>query len=153
MAVHSSSANNKVLILLASGFEERVTVYLLDRMRETGLQVSLVSLTSGLATGLRGLVVRPDYSLDQLKAGIPYQLIIIPGERQCTSTLITDPRVHRLLEVTLKNDGFVAATSTAEPLLTQVGIPTPSDRSRFIPQKDMEVEEFTGMLVNLLSGM
>lgn len=152
MAVHSSSRNNKVLILLAPGFEERTTIYLLDHMREAGLPVALVSLTAGLVTGLHGLAVRPDYSLDQLMTRASYQLIIVPGGRQCTSSLVTDPRVHQLLEVTLKNDGFVAATLTAEPVLTQAGIPTPSNRPQFIPQKDMEVEEFTSVLVNLLSG-
>lgn len=152
MSVSSGTLSNRVLILLAPGFEERGTIYLLDHMREEGLPVSLVSLTAGLVTGLHGLTVRPDYSLDQLMTKGPYQLIIVPGGRQCTSSLVTDPRVHQLLDATLKSDGFVAATVTAEPILTQAGVPAASDRPRFIPQKDMEVEEFTSKLVNLLSG-
>lgn len=152
MAVHGSSLNNKVLILLAPGFEEKTTIYLLDHIREAGLPVSLVSLTAGLVTGLHGLSVRPDCSLEQLTTRTPHRLIIVPGGRQCTSSLVTDPRVHQLLEVTLKNDGFVAATLTAEPLLMQVGIPAPSDKPRFIPQKDIEVEEFANLLINLVSG-
>jgi putative intracellular protease/amidase len=151
MDVQSSFLNNKALILLAPGFEQRTTICLLDHMREAGLSVSLVGLTAGLVKSDLGLVVRPDYSLEQLVNRAPYQLIIVPGGRQCTSSLVMDPRVHNLLEATLKNDGFVAATLTAEPLLTQMGIPAPLDSSRFISQKDMEVKEFTGALVNLLS--
>lgn len=151
MAVHNNSPSS-VLILLAPGFEEIVIIYLLTAMREMGLQVSLVGLTAGLVNGLYGLAVRPDYSFEQLKTGMPYQLIIIPGGRQCTSSLVTDPRVHRLLDATLRNSGYVAATSTAEPILTQIGIPELAESSRFIVQRDMEIGDFTDGLLNLLSG-
>lgn len=152
MVVQSSSLNNKVLILLAPGFEEITTVYLLTHMREAGLSVSLISLTAGLVTGHHGLAVRPDYSLEQLNTKPPSQLLIVPGGRECTSALVTDPRVHQLIDTTLNNNGYVAATLTAEAFLTQMGISTLRDNPNFIQQENMEIESFTKLLVNLLAG-
>ncbi len=151
MGIQNDTPNKKVLIFLAPGFEEITTIDLLVHLREIGLSVSLVSLAAGLVTSRHGLKVRPDYSLEQLSIKAPYQLIIVPGGQECTPTLVMDPRVRKLIEATLHNDGFVAATLTAEPLITQMNIPSLSGSSRFIPQRDMADKEFINVLVNLLS--
>lgn len=75
----------------------------------------------------------------------------VPGGPQCVTALLTDPRVHRLLNATLQQDGFVAAMATAVPLLQQSGLLALSARPRFIPQEDMEINEFTNQLINLAS--
>lgn len=152
MVVYHGSTSDKIFILLAPGFEESTVVFCLEQMREAGLSVSLVSLSTGLVSGLHGLVLRPDYSLDQLPTGFFPRLIIVPGGRQCTSSLIADPRVHKLLETTWSNEGFVATTFMATPLFNQAGIPAYSEKSYFISQENMGISEFANRLINLVSG-
>ena len=143
--------SNSILILLAPGFEETPVVYCLDHMREAGLPVSLVGLSTGLIKGLHGLTVRPDASLDHLLSGTIYQGVIVPGGHQCVSSLLTDPRVHQLLEATLQNKGFIAAMATAANLLlAQSSIPELAGMSCFVEQAEMEISQFTERLINLL---
>lgn len=151
MPTNHSVPNHRIVILLAPGFEETAVVYCLDHMREAGLPVSLVGLSTGILKGLHGLAVRPDYSLDQLSAEAGCLGVIVPGGSQCVTALLTDPRVHRLLDATLQQEGFVAAMATAVPLLFQSGILVSSTTPRFIPQKDMDINEFTNQLIDVAS--
>lgn len=75
--------NNRVLILLATGFEETAVVFCASQIREAGLPISLIGLSAGVLKGLHGLFIRPDYSLDQLLPETSYAGIIIPGSTQC----------------------------------------------------------------------
>ncbi|MBX3055549.1 MAG: DJ-1/PfpI family protein [Anaerolineae bacterium] len=144
--------NNRIVILLATGFEETAVVYCLDHMREAGLPVSLVGLSAGILKGLHGLAVRPDYSLDQLSAEAGCRGVIMPGGPQCVTALLTDPRVHRLLDATLQQEGFIAAMATAVPLLQQSGVLTSSTSPRFISQENIEINEFTNQLIDFASA-
>jgi putative intracellular protease/amidase len=151
MNVHSAS--NRVVIILAHGFAEGETIWCLDRLREAGLPVSLVSLSAGLLNGQHGLAVRPDYSLDQLPlAAGPPRLVIAPGGRQCITSLLADPRVHQLFDATLNNKGFVAGMGTAEPLLNQIVFSTSPHAAHFVPQGALAIDDFVGRLINLLSA-
>ncbi len=141
---------NKVLILLASGFEERSTISLLDRLRESGIATMLVSLTAGLVDGRNGLAIRPDASLEQVMETGTYQLVIVPGGRECASALVMDPRVHQLIGCTLQHRGYVAATTSAENTLFEVGIPSPADNPNFIAQSNLDTDAFAARLLNLL---
>lgn len=153
MSAHNVYPNNQVIILLAIGFEEGTTIFCLEHMREAGLPVKLVGLSSGLITGLHGLVVRPDYSLDQLAPGIQTRLVILPDGQQCISSLLADPRVYKLFEATTQeNDGLIAVMKTAEPLLTQRGILATPLAERLVLQGNTPVQEFANQLINLLSG-
>lgn len=151
MSTYQYTPGNRVFVLLAPGFEEGPAIYCLDRMREKGLPVSLVSLSAGLVNGLHGVAVRPDYTLDQLLPGTPCRLVIVPGGRQCVASLIADPRVHQLFDATLENEGFLAAMDSAEPLLAQIGISTTIFPSRFVSQQNMGVDEFSTRLIDLAS--
>lgn len=147
-------SNHKVLVLLAPGFEEGATIYCLDRIREAGFPAALVSLASGLVNGVHGIAVLPDCSLDQITDHMTgdtnYRLIIVPGGKQCTTALFADPRTHLLLRTTLQKNGLVAAMTTAEPSLSQVGISSNTAQSQFVPQGDKPVADFTEDLINLL---
>ena len=149
MGHHNGSENGRILILIAPGFEEGATVLCLERLREAGLPVSLIGLSAGLLTGLHGLTVRPDYSLDQLSLTVPRRLIVVSGGRQSAASLLSDPRVHQLLNATLEASGYAAAMSSAETCLAQAGIPVPSYSSRFIAQSNIELDGFIHRLINI----
>ncbi len=140
--------NNRIVILLASGFEETAVVYCLEHMREAGLPVSLVGLSAGVLKGLHGLGVRPDYSLDQLLPETIHQGVIVPGGPACVSVLLTDPRVHQLLETTMRNSGFVAVLATAVPLFTQSFSVTAATAPHLVQQGEMKISEFTDYLID-----
>lgn len=149
-AQDNQAHKKKILILLASGFEEGSSIYCLDRMREAGLPVSVVGISAGWIKGVHGVTVRTDYSLDQLTPEMPYQLVVVSGGRQCVSSLLADPRVRRLFESTLKNEGFVATMLSAELALVQAGIPALSTDSHFVQQGNMNIDEFTNRLIELV---
>ncbi len=144
------SAVHRIMILLAPGFEEAASVYCLTSLREAGLSVSLVGLTSGLIKGFNGLAVRPDCTLDELPSAFVPHAIIVPGSEQCAALLLVDPRVHQLFSSTIANGGFVAALSAAECVLMRAGIPTPADSAHFIAQNGRKITEFSEALIDLM---
>jgi len=150
MAVPGNGSLAKVIILIAPGFEERGVVYFLASLRETGLPVSLVSLTAGLVTGLHGLTIRPDQTMEQVVLDLPGRMVIVPDGQQCVSALLADPRVHRLLNSTVRDEGHVATTILAGQLLARAGIPANGAADRFIKQGDQGIVDFTNQLINLL---
>lgn len=148
MAVPANGSVAKVLILVAPGFEERGVVYTLVTLREAGLPVSLVSLSSGLISGLHGLTIRPDYTMEQVVPDMPGRMVIIPDGQQCVSSLLADPRVHRLMDATVHREGYVATMLVAGQLLAQAGIPRDGASPHFIDQKDLSIPDFTNQLLN-----
>jgi len=145
-------AGKGVYILIASGFEEESVAACLSQMRASGVRVRLVGTSAGLISGHRGLTVRPDCSLnqlDQLALELP-ELILLPGNCPCASELAADPRVHQLIDVTLRQSGYLAATRTAESVLANVIPPLPAPG--FMPQGDLDTHEFINQLVNLVSS-
>lgn len=145
----SNESSNRALILLAPGFEEGDIVYCLNRLRAAGVPVCLASISAGLIQSSHGLTIRPDKTLDQLEPGAVYRLIIVPGGRQSTSLLLTDPRVHRLFAAVRDNKGVVAAMSSAAPVLAQAGVDGKMDNGNFIVQRNNDIIAFSDRLVNL----
>jgi putative intracellular protease/amidase len=107
-----------IVILLANGFVEQETVACVEKMRANNLPVLLVGVSAGLVTGQHGLKIKPDYSLEEIKSNpdLP-QMILFPNGIQ--THLSTDPRIHRLVEKIINDNGIVAAMSTAEPFISE----------------------------------
>jgi putative intracellular protease/amidase len=139
---------NRVFILSAPGFEEASTIYCLERMRRASLHVLLVSLSAGLVTGQHGITVCPDLTLDQIDLNEPVKLVIIAGGRQCASSLLADPRIHRLLQGLPMMNASAAVLTTAGSAVSQI-YPPDSSPIRFIAQNDTSLEEFVTRLINL----
>lgn len=137
-----------ILVLLAPGFEEGSAIYCVDQLRERGLPVSLVSLSNELVHSNHGVFIKPDLTLDEAsemedKLG----LVIIPGGSSSTTSLMTDPRIHRLLNNLKRQSGFMAAMETAVPILHQFKLPD-SFSPRFIcKEAQLDLNEFTNQLI------
>ena len=108
MDTNYSQNSRRSLILIADGFEEQSTIGCVHAFRGAGVSASRVALTAGPVKGSRGIVLQPDFSLDQVAPEQRAHLAILPGERRCTAALLTDPRVHRLLERIVRGGGRVA---------------------------------------------
>jgi putative intracellular protease/amidase len=108
-----------IVILLANGFVEQETVACVEKMRANNLPVLLVGVSAGLVTGQHGLKIKPDYSLEEIKSrpDLPLpQMILFPNGVQ--THLSTDPRIYRLVDDIVNDDGIVAAMATAEPFIS-----------------------------------
>lgn len=152
MGMHPTTPpNNNVLILLAPGFEAGPMVYCLEHMRDAGIPVSLIGLASGVIPSVHGLAIRPDCSLNQIMPEDSPRLVIVPGGAQSISSLIADPRVHRMFDAALANGGFVATMSGADSILEKAGIFSPSQRTRFLSQGNLKISKFSSHLINLIS--
>jgi len=145
-----SGSNSKALILLAPDFREGRTVNLLERLRQEGVSVSLVGLSTGLISGYHGMTVRPDVSLEQLPGTPEHRLVIIPDGKECVSSLLADPRVHHLIKTTLNNSGYVAAMREGETILEESGLVTSCVFSQFVWRKDNDMNSFATELVHRL---
>jgi 4-methyl-5(b-hydroxyethyl)-thiazole monophosphate biosynthesis len=141
--------NNHALVLLAPGFEEGDVIYCLDRLRAAGVAVSLAAISLGLIKSAHGLSIRPDCTLDQLPADVSYRLVIVPGGRQSTAVLLTDPRIHRLLNAVRDNGGVLAAMASAAPTLAEAGVDRNVGFDKFIVQQDNDIAAFSDQLLNL----
>jgi hypothetical protein len=97
-----------VLVIVADGFEETQTVMTLSLLRQAGLCVKSVGLTSGLIGGAHGVRLMPDLTfteLDRLTTSI--RLVFLPSGRQSLTRLEADPRVHRLLRRVVAQQGQI----------------------------------------------
>ena len=54
------------VVIIAEGFDETATVCTLSLLREAGLSVKSVGLTSGLVGGSHGVWIMPDLTLGDL---------------------------------------------------------------------------------------
>lgn len=144
--------SGQILILLAPGFEEGDAIYCLDRLRRAGLPVSLVSVSAGLIRSRHGLSVRPDRLIEGGNGESPPRLILIPGGRESTAVLLTDPRVHRLFAAARDGGGTIAAMATAAPVLSEAGVAAAMPPERFLTQGRDDVAAFSERLLNRCLG-
>jgi hypothetical protein len=101
------------LIIIADGFEETEVTVFLSLMRQAGLHVKSVGLTSGLISSARGVWLMPDLiltDLDLLINTTPINVIILPEGKQSLARLEADPRVHRLLRQVVAQRGQIVTS-------------------------------------------
>jgi hypothetical protein len=101
------------IVLVADGFEETETITILGLLRQAGLCVKSVGLTSGLVSSAHGVWVMPDRTLadlDSLLHTTPISAVILPEGTQSVAKLEADPRVHNLLrQVAAQRGQFVTS--------------------------------------------
>lgn len=145
---------NQTFILIAAGFEERFVVDCLCSLRERGLPVWLVGLTANRVNGMSGLTVQPDFSLTQLEMLLPFQTghqFVLPGDQTCAAMLLSDPRVHRLVNETFEAGGYVMTTPPAEQALWQTHLFASQPPAHFLTQNRMETAEYVRQLIHLVT--
>lgn len=101
------------LVVIADGFEETEVTVFLSLMRQAGLCVKSVGLTSGLIGSARGVWLMPDLTLtdlDRFTKTTSISAIILPEGGQSLARLEADPRVHRLLRQVVAQQGRIATS-------------------------------------------
>ena len=151
MALYHVSSERRVVILLAPGFEERQVVHHTSCMRERGVPISLVGLSAQAVSGVHGIAVNPDCSLNDLCPETAYPLVLMSGGYQYVSSLLADPRVHQLLAKTRQEDGYIAANELAGAILPHSNAKGLLNGCHFVTQNKMDLDEFTHHLISLVA--
>lgn len=109
----------RVLVLIADGFRELVVLPCVATLREAGVKTMLVGLKPTVR-GANGIAVTADVLLGAMTAEEGDSMVVIPGGASCARALLTDPRVHLLLQDTMAHGGEVAVLSGAERLVDEM---------------------------------
>lgn len=111
----------KVAILLATGYEEGESLFLLDTLRRGGLQAELVSTTGeDWVTGSHGITTRVDRQLDDSLSD--FDMIILPGGLPGATNLRDDERVTGWVRRFDSEDKWIGAICAAPMVLQKAGI-------------------------------
>ena len=155
MSLAASLGQQKVSILIGPYFDEESVVSCLCGLQKKGVPVNVVGLTPSLLTGLHGLAVRPDFSLAEFSQLLSTEScthsIIFPGGHEGTAVLFSDPRVHKIIQSILNAGNIIAAMLPAQQMLARIGVPSPQKTCQFLPQNDMETEDFVEQIAERLS--
>ena len=113
----------RVLVPLATGFEEIETATLVDVLRRADLTVVMAGLEGSQGVkGSRGMVFMPDHALDEVSG--PWDLITLPGGGGGAERLAADGRILQLLRTQMREGRLVAAICAAPLALDKAGILT-----------------------------
>jgi len=139
-----------VAFFLTSGFEEGTAVFCIDKLREAGLPVSLIGINDQAISGLHGIKIEPDFTIDDIANDSPFRLIVISGGSQTITSLLFDPRIDEHLKQTIKSNGYIAPIAHAKELLEAAGFFDDESASALISQEDhMNVLDFANEVVKI----
>ncbi|MEM7334541.1 MAG: DJ-1/PfpI family protein [Chloroflexota bacterium] len=149
MTEHLNLKQNQNLMLIAKNFDEEAVIQTLCQLRDEGLPVQLVGLTTGLKSGFHGIHVRPDTTVAQVvEKTIKLHSLIIAGGEECSSILLSDPRVFELMKKTFAQGGYVASMSPiAEGILTNVA-PDYDIESQLLTAPNGRFDEVVNYVIN-----
>jgi 4-methyl-5(b-hydroxyethyl)-thiazole monophosphate biosynthesis len=111
----------RVLVPLATGFEELEAVTVIDLLRRASIHVDVAGLQAGPVRGSRQTVVQPDISLDEALQR-DYDMMVLPGGQPGATNLDQDPRIHQLLDKLSRAGKFTAAICAAPRVLASAGL-------------------------------
>lgn len=112
---------SKVLIPLATGFEEIEALSIVDILRRAEIEVVVAGLIPGPVSGAHNISVVPDAMIESINAGV-FDMIVLPGGQPGTDNLNADPRVHALLKEFAAKNKLIGAICAAPIVLAAAGV-------------------------------
>lgn len=112
---------SKVLIPLASGFEEVEAVTNIDVLRRASIEVVTISLNSLDVKGDHGIPIIADQRIDQINID-DFDAIVLPGGMPGAGNLRDSPKILEFVRKIYNKDGLVAAVCAAPIVLEEAGI-------------------------------
>lgn len=111
----------KIAVLLATGYEEGESLFVVDILRRAGFQAESVSTTCDrLVAGAQGIVNQADRLIDDdIK---DYDMIVLPGGQPGANNLSANPKVLELVQHFDAQHKFIAAICAAPMVLHTAGI-------------------------------
>jgi 4-methyl-5(b-hydroxyethyl)-thiazole monophosphate biosynthesis len=113
--------SQRVLVLLAEGFEEIEAVTIVDVLRRAGLDVTTAGLAPGLVRGSHGIAIEADTELARVD-GPSFDVLVLPGGQPGSQNLAADPRVSELIRALHGKNRTLAAICAAPSVLARAGV-------------------------------
>ena len=143
------SVSNTFAVLLTAGYEERTAVSCIEQLRKAGLSVSIVGINDQLIRGRHGIHIAPDYTIASLPPEHQFHVILISGGCQHVNSMLTDPRIHKILHRTINANGFIAPFAKIESLLFRSGFSHDKFATHIIKQDKRNLNEYINQLIQL----
>jgi 4-methyl-5(b-hydroxyethyl)-thiazole monophosphate biosynthesis len=128
----------KVLVFLATGFEEIEALTVVDILRRAGVDVTVAGLTPNVTEGKHGVKVVPDKSIDDVKVE-DFDAVIAPGGNPGYKNLRKDPRVIDMVKKAFNSNKIVAAICAGPTVLSDAGV-LEGKACTIYPGMDQELE-------------
>ena len=111
----------KVLVPLATGFEELEAITVIDLLRRAGFEVITAGLDDQPVTASRKTVVIPDTTIDAV-SDQSFDLIVLPGGLPGADNLRDDQRIQSLIRQQHQQDKAIGAICAAPRALAAAGV-------------------------------
>lgn len=115
---------NKVLVLLAEGFEELEAVTVIDVLRRAEIEVVTAGLSDGPVKSARNIPIIPDSTVEKVKDDSSFDMVVLPGGMPGTDNLAKDDRVKAIVKNMYEKQKYTAAICAAPYVLSEAGILT-----------------------------
>jgi protein deglycase len=112
--------NNRIVFILADGFEEIEALTPIDFLRRLGFSVAIAGLGDKKITGSHGIIIEADVLLAQITE-IP-KAVVLPGGMPGSINLRDSEAVIKLIQKTHSQGNLVAAICAAPIALNKAGI-------------------------------
>lgn len=115
--------SKRVMVLLATGFEEIEAVSVIDILRRAKVNVQICSIDKEFVTGSHNITIKSDVRLDFIDIyNDDYDLIYLPGGVPGVNHLAESEDVLKLIRKYNEDGVFIAAICAAPWVLDQAGI-------------------------------
>jgi len=145
-----STLKERTIVLLGPGFDAYLAVASIRQLRKMGQAVLIIGQTAGFVRDMNGITVRPEKSLSEITSWPAGRLLLLPGSKVYLSSLLTDPRVHNLINAILNNQGFILVTENALHLLMDVEENQALPEACYTFQNSELTDTISPELINLL---
>ncbi len=113
----------RVLVPIATGFEEIEALTVVDILRRAGAEVVLAGVDSaGRVTGRSEVTVIPEVGLDEALEKGGYDLVYLPGGLPNAHIQRDDPRIIDAVKIQAAGGGVVAAICAAPAVLDRAAL-------------------------------
>ena len=111
----------KVLVPLATGFEELEAITIIDLLRRAGFQVITAGMDQQPVQASRKTVVIPDTSITQVE-NEDFDMIVLPGGLPGADNLRDNPVIQKLIKKQYQSGKFIGAICAAPRALAAAGV-------------------------------
>ena len=113
--------SQKILMILAEGFEETEAIAVADVLRRAGLDLTLAGLTAQLVTGAHKIAVKADCTLAEIKP-VDFDAVVLPGGMPGSTHLRESEAVMQAVKTVYGKGGIAAAICAAPIALARAGV-------------------------------
>lgn len=148
MSEQQAQRLDTVYFLIAPDFDEGPLILLAGKLRNAGISVELIGIEHGLVSGSHGIALKTDSIVSDLP-DLPPKMIVFPGGRRSLFRLLVDPRVRKLVQKTVAQQGHIVAIGDVSALLWEDGI-LASSPDRLIDISNVNLLIEPQVIINLL---